>query len=204
LETHKLVIFDQKGEKTMNSKMLLIVITVAVLMVGPVYASGCRGGHFIGAYVSSPNTPTDLFGDGTVIHNFVFQLNLGSDGSATQYWTGLPDYFLTLGTGSPQIGSWSCRNDGKLIVTLLAGGYAPIAPGPNNPTNDVSLLRHLRTTYLFTVDDDNTLTRIQSRSRVYAPADDASIATGGTLATLHTDTVQYKRLVASDADLLAP
>ena len=148
----------------------------------------------------------EVFRDGLVLHTFVFQLNLDSDGSATQYWTGLPDYILTLGTGSPQIGSWKCRNDGKLIITLLSAGYAPVDPDPplHNPTNDVSLAFHTRTTYLFTVDDDNTLTRIQSRSRTYDVNEDPSIATGGTLGDIDNHTRQYKRLSASDADLLAP
>ena len=184
---------------------LLMLITLSIFLAAPAFASGCRTSKVVGAFVSSPNTPTDVFGDGSVIHTFVFQLNLDSDGSATQYWTGLPDYIMTLGTGSPQIGSWKCRNDGKLIITLLSAGYIPVDPNPpNNPTNDVSLAFHTRTTYLFTVDDDNTLTRIQSRSRRYAPADDASIATGGTLLTINNTTTQYKRLSASDADLLAP
>ena len=189
----------------MNKKMLLMVITVAVLMVGPVFASsGCRNGHFVGAYLSSPNAPSDLFGNGDVVHTFVFQLNLHSDGTADQYWTGLPDYILTLGTGSPWIGSWTCRNDGKLIVTMLFAGYLPVDPGPNNTTRDVSLVFHSRSTYLFTVDDDNTITRIQSRSRTYDVNEDPSIASGGTLGMINNATVQYKRLSASDADLLAP
>jgi hypothetical protein len=188
----------------MNKKMLLIVITAAVLMIAPAFASsGCRNGHFVGAYVSSPNAPTQVFHD--VAHTFVYQLNLDSDGSATQYWTGLPDYILTLGTGSPQIGSWKCRNDGKLIIMLLSAGYAAVPPNPpDNPTNDVSLAFHTRTTYLFTVDDDNTLTRIQSRSRTYDVDEDPSNPTGGSLSAINSDTRQYKRFAASDADLLAP
>lgn len=188
----------------MNKKMLLIVITVAVLMVAPAFASGgCRNGHFVGAYVSSPNAPTDVFPD--VHHTFVFQLNLHSDGTADQYWTGLPDYVMTLGTGSPWIGSWTCRNDGKLVVTMLFAGYVPVESDPvDNPTNDISLSFHSRSTYLFTVDDDNTITRIQSRSRTYHIDEDPSIATGGTLGMISNATVPYKRLSASDADLLAP
>ena len=183
---------------------LLMLITLSIFLAAPALASGCRNGHFVGSYTSSPNAPNDLFGDGTVIHTFVYQLTLNSDGTANQYWTGLPDYFITLGTGSPWIGSWKCRNDGKLVVTLLTAGYVPVEPSANNPTNDVELNFHARTTYLFTVDDDNTVTRIQSRSRVYAPDQDPSIETGGTLNPISNATVQFKRLVASDADLTAP
>jgi hypothetical protein len=186
-------------------KKIMMVAAMAIFMAGSSYAAGgCRSGKFVGSYVTSPNAATDVFGDGTVIHTFAFQLTLQSDGTATQYWTGLPDYLLTLGTGSPWIGSWTCRNDGKLVVTFLRATYLPVEPGVNNPTNDIQLTAHVRSTYLFSVDDDNTLTRIQARARVYDPADDPSIATGGTLGNISNAAVQYKRLVASDADLTAP
>ena len=91
---------------------LLILMTLSIFLAAPSFAggtAGCRSGHFVGSYITSPNSPTDLFGNGTVIHTYAYQLTLTSDGSATQYWTGLPDYILTLGTASPWIGSWKCR-----------------------------------------------------------------------------------------------
>ena len=186
---------------------LLIVMTLSFFVAAPVFAggtTGCRNGHFLGSYISSPNPPTDLFGDGSVIHTFVYELTLNSDGTATQYWTGLPDYISTLGTASPWIGSWKCRSDGKLVVSMLLAGFVPVGPGVNNPTNDISLAYHSRWTYLFSVDDDETLTRTQLRTRTYGPADDPAVLTGGTLSGLNTSTAQYKRIVASDADLMAP
>jgi len=186
---------------------LLIVMTLSFFVAAPVFAggtTGCRNGHFLGSYISSPNPPTDLFGDGSVIHTFVYELTLNSDGTATQYWTGLPDYISTLGTASPWIGSWKCRSDGKLVVSMLLAGFVPVGPGVNNPTNDISLAYHSRWTYLFSVDDDETLTRTQLRTRTYGPADDPAVLTGGTLSGLNTSTAQYKRIVASDADLIAP
>jgi hypothetical protein len=191
-----------KGGKMV--KKMFVLAAMVVFTVGSAYAANCRNGKFAGSYVSSPNAPTDLFGDATVVHTFVFQLTLHSDGTASQYWTGLPDYELTLGTGSPWIGSWTCRNDGKLVVSLLRASYLPVAPGVNNPTNDIELLGHFRSTYLFTIDDDNTVTRIQARSRTYGPDEDPSIATGGTLGAISNAAVPYKRLVASDSDLTAP
>jgi len=175
-------------------------------MVGPAFAtSGCRNGHFVGSYTTSPNVPTDVFGDGSVFNTYIFQLHLNGDGTATQYWTGFPDYLLSLGTGSQWMGSWKCRNDGKLVIVLLRATYLPVGPNPPNvPTRDVALAFHTRTTYLFSVDDDNTVTRIQARSRFYTPDEDPSNATGGTLGTISNATVQYTRFVASDADLTAP
>ena len=74
---------------------------------------------------------------------------------------------------------------------------------PNVPT-DLILLFNVRTTRLFSVTDDNTLTRTQSRSRRYTPTQDPTDPTAGTLRPLNTTAVSYKRLLASDADLLAP
>ena|ERR1043166_5390112 len=114
---------------------------------------------------------------------------------------------LSSGTGTPSVGSWQCRADGKLVVTIITAVYAPTHDalhGILNVPTDLFLLFHSRSTYLFSVPDDNTLTRIQARSRRYAPAEDPTDPNGGTLRPLNTTVVDYKRLVASDADLLAP
>jgi hypothetical protein len=181
---------------------ITIFMSVTALAAPP--KTGCNKFNFTGTFLS-PNEQ-DVFGDGN-IHKFVLQLTLNSDGTANQFWTGLPDYIINAGTGSPQIGSWTCRTDGKLVIVWIQGTYVPVYPSddPLNITSqDVKLWRHNRTTYLFTVDDDNTVTRVQSRNRSYLPTEDPSNAAGGTLGTISNATVTYKRLAASDADLLAP
>jgi hypothetical protein len=188
----------------MISKLTLAFAALLVFMTVPAFADpGCRNGKFVGSY-TSPSPASDVFGDTTAVHAFTFQLTLHSDGTANQFWTGLPDFQNTLGTGSPWIGSWKCRSDGKVVVTLIRATYLPT----NNPNvierPDVELVNHVRNTYLFSVVDDNTLQRIQARARVYTPSQDPTVATGGTLGNLSTTVIEYKRLVASDADLLAP
>jgi hypothetical protein len=70
---------------------------------------------------------------------------------------------------------------------------------------DLVVGNHIRQTFLFSVTDANTLTLTQRRSRVYDPTQDPTNPTGGVLFPLHTGVLAvYKRLVASDADLLAP
>jgi hypothetical protein len=98
-----------------------------------------------------------------------------------------------------------------LVVTVIFAVYAPTTDAINHPATvpapppvDLLLLQHTRATYLFSVTNANTLTRIQARNRVYAAALDPSDPTGGILRPLRTAVVVYKRLVASDADLLAP
>ena len=172
----------------------------------PAFAAktGCKKFNFLGSY-TRVDAPVDVFGDGSAVHQYVFQLNLTADGVARQYWTGLPDYALNIGTGSEPIGSWTCRDDGKLVVTILFATYVPTNPAdPNTPVADVRLFRHTRTTILFDVPDDNTLSRIQSRSRSYLPGADSTDAAGGTLGAISNAAITYRRFVASDADLLLP
>jgi hypothetical protein len=197
-------------------KVMFAFVVLALLMViaTPAIAqgtAGCKTSKFIGSYTSSTSFP-DIWGDGSnVAHTFVSQLNLHSDGIATQEFTGGPDIMLSGGTGTPFVGSWICRKDGKLVVTFITAIYGPTTDAINHPTTvpdpppvDLFLVASSRFTYLFTVTDDNTLTRIQARRRNYLPAEDPSDLAAGSLRPLNTSLVEYKRLVASDADLLAP
>ena len=187
----------------MLRKVTINLTVVLILLAGTAFGANCKNGKFVGSY-TSPNLDVDLFGDGSVVHSLVFQLNLRSDGTADQYWTGAPDYLINLGSGSPWIGSWDCRNDGKLVVTMLRASYVPTTPSANAVNPDIELLNHVRNTYLFSIDDQNTLTRIQSRARVYDIHDDPTDPAGGTLGTISNAHVVYRRLIATDADLLAP
>jgi hypothetical protein len=187
----------------MLKSAILAATLLAVFFAVPTLAGDCNNDKFPGTY-TRVDAPTDVLGDG-VLHQYVYQLVLNSDGSAIQYWTGLPDYQTSAGTGSINIGSWKCRNDGKLVVSLLAATYEPVAADPNvGIVDDVRLLRHTVTTLLLKVNNPNTLTRIQARNRNYAAGDDPTDSAGGTLSALTTTQVTYKRFVASDADLTAP
>lgn len=188
----------------MLKKMVLVAAILTVFATIPAFAgAGCKNGKFVGTYTNT-NADVDLFGDGSVVHTFVNQLTLHADGTANFYWTGYNDYFTNLGTGSPSIGSWTCRNDGKLIVNLITAVYLPSVPSGNAPSPDVTLSLHFRTTYLYSVDDDNTIRRIQSRTRRYTPSQDPGDPNGGTLGALNNLQLTYKRLVASDTDFSLP
>ena len=187
-------------------KNVMLSLVALMFMVIPAFAdAGCKTGKFVGSY-TRPQTLNDVWADSTgVNHTVLFQLNLQNDGTAFQYWTGLPDLMLNGGTGSPSVGSWQCRDDGKLVVTFINAAYTPTTDTHGNPSPvDLLLLQHSRTTLLFTVTDGDTLTRTQTRSRTYSVTEDPSDPTAGTLRPLNTSAVVYKRLVASDADLLAP
>ena len=191
----------------MLNKTLIGIALFAVYMVVPTFAApatGCNKIKFTGSYVRTVQAfPLQ---DGSVQHMTLFQLNLNADGTAIQNWTGFLDYAINTGAGSPYFGSWTCRADGKLIVTLISAGYAPV-PANSNPevtSQDISLAFHSRNTYLYSVDDVNTLTRIAARTRSYDPSQDPTDPTGGSLGPVNTTPVVFKRLVAVDDDLLVP
>lgn len=191
------------------SKLMLVLVALSVFMVVPAFANpGCKNGKFVGSYVRSSAFP-DLWGDASnVNHTFVYQLNLNSDGTAYENFSGAPDVMLSGGSGTPSVGNWQCRNDGKLVVTMISALYGltndAAMHGVLNVPVDLFLAVHQRSTYLFAVTDDNTLTRIQARNRLYPADQDPTDPNGGILRPLNTTVVGYKKLVASDADLLAP
>jgi len=173
--------------------------------------AGCKNGKFIGSYTHLDTFP-DIWGDGSnVEHQIIQQLNLHSDGTVTQENAGAPDIMLSAGMNTPLVGSWTCRRDGMLVVTVIFAIYGPTTDAINHPSTvpfpppvDLFLVQHTRATYLFSVTDANTLTRIQARNRRYDPTQDPTDPTGGVLRPLNTTVVVFTRLVASDADLLAP
>ena len=190
----------------MLKRAIIALAVITIFMTVSAMATprtGCKKFNFLGTFLSP--SQSDVFGDGN-IHKFAFQLTLNGDGTVNQFWTGLPDYIINAGTGSSQIGSWTCRDDGKLVIVWIQASYLPVTPSEYSvlTSQDVELLTHSRTTYLFSVEDDNTVTRIQSRTRRYTPTQDPTDAAGGTLLAPSSTVVTYKRLVASDADLLAP
>jgi len=192
--------------------VLVAFAVLLVFMVTPAFSQGtCRSGMFVGTY-TNVFTYTDLWGDGSNVVNVVLnQLTLHSDGTARLNSTGFPDLMLSFGIAPSQIGSWTCRNDGKLVVTLLFGVLAPttdakghLSTVPDPPPVDLLIFGHTRVTFLISVTDASTLTITQTGRRHYHPTEDPTDPNGGRLGPLETDEVVYKRLVASEADLLAP
>jgi hypothetical protein len=192
--------------------VLVAFLALSVFIVLPAFPQGsCKSGRFTGSYTHLDTYP-DVWGDGSMVENqTIRQLTLHSDGTATEESTGGPDLMLSFGTISSRIGSWRCRNDGLLVVTLIFAVYLPTTDAvnhpstvPNPPPVDILLAQHSRITSLFSVTDANTLTRIEARTRQYTATEDPTDPTGGVLQPLNTVEVVYNRLVTSDADLLAP
>jgi len=194
--------------------VVVAVVVFSVFMVTPAFPqgnAGCKTGTFVGSYTSVAAV-SDVWGDGSnVVHQYIAQLNLHSDGTVIEEFSGAPDTMLSFGLSTPRVGSWTCRNDGMLVVTSILAIYGPTTDAINHPSTvpfpppvDLFLIQHTRATFLFSVTDANTLTRIQARNRRYTAEQDPTDPNGGVLRPLNTNVVVYKRVVASDADLLAP
>jgi len=197
--------------------VLVAFLALPVFMALPAFpqggvTAGCKTGEFIGSYTHLVTFP-DVWGDGSNVENqTINQLNLHSDGTATLESTATPDLMLSFGPISfVPIGSWKCRNDGLLVVTLIWANYLPTTDAVNHPSSvpnpppvDILLVGHQRVTGLFSVTGANSVTRILARARVYSATEDPTDPTGGVLLPLNTNVLVYTRLVPSDADLLAP
>src|ERR1041385_6205005 len=155
----------------MLRKIALLTVILTVFAAINAFADSCATGNFVGTYTRL--TPaSDIVGNGE-LHAFTFQLTFHADGTVTQYWTGLLDYQNSAGTGSINIGAWKCRDNGNILVTLLSASYIPTPSDPNlGIVDDVKLLSHSRTTMVLNVDNANSLTRIKSITRTYAPDQD--------------------------------
>ena len=123
----------------MLKKMMITLAALMIFAVVPAFAdAGCKNGKFVGSY-TRVQLNQDIFGDGTVLHTFLTQLTLHSDGTADLYNTALLDYVINTGTASPSIGSWNCRQDGKLVVTFLNANYRPTTTTTTAPKPDIAL-----------------------------------------------------------------
>src|SRR6516225_4724695 len=118
--------------------VLVAFLALSVFTVLPAFpqgSAGCKTGKFTGAYTHLDTIP-DVWGDGSNVENqTIRQLTLHSDGTATDDGTGGPDLMLSLGTISSRIGSWKCRSDGLLVVTLIWAVYLPTTDAVNHPSS---------------------------------------------------------------------
>jgi hypothetical protein len=205
----------------LKKAVVTVVVLSTFLLASAFAANNCFTLKSIGSFtrLHGPFPNPDLFGDGSNINHDVAyfeQLNLHIDGTAEWFYTGGPDLVMNAGGPTPASGSWKCRADGMLVVTLVRADYLPsddsltghswngLNPVVSTFRPDLLLQDHLRSTWLFSITDGNTLTLVQRRGRLYTGLQDPTDPAGGTLLPLHTDSSVYKRLVASDADLLLP
>jgi len=188
---------------------VITLIALSLFLVAPAFAGNkgnggdCKDQKVTGSY----NRVIDgTFSDGygvVIPRTYLRQLNLNAGGTVNQQQSTPLDGAINVGAHSSWLGSWECRKDGKLLVNVLHANYEPIPAGAIFPGSheDLYLLEHLRTTYLFTVEDNDTLKLIQAVARFYDMTEDPTDPNAGTLGTEDFDEYLYKRLKPSDADL---
>jgi len=112
---------------------IIAITAVSLLYAGPAFSvkkdkagNICKDKNVVGSYtqVSQYSYP-DYYGvvrDRTYVH----QLNLNAGGTALLMWTASRDLMINGASDTVQLGSWTCRYDGKLLVTTLAGVHSGI------------------------------------------------------------------------------
>jgi hypothetical protein len=94
------------------------------------------------------------------IQPYINQLRLGVDGTA--YWFSSAAFdLILLGTSMPGIGSWTCLEDGTVLVTTVTTGYFQISPFGDvlqpGQQLDITIGANFRITQRLSVVDRDTL-----------------------------------------------
>ncbi|MFC1777540.1 hypothetical protein ACFL3I_09400 [Pseudomonadota bacterium] len=184
---------------------------VSLLFAGSAFAGKkdnagnmCKDKDVVGSYMQSAEYDfTDGYGN-LVDRFYVDQLNLSSGGTVHERLTAGQDLIMYAGLGSTWLGSWTCRNDGKLLVTALSADYAPIPTNTLFPgsLSDIALVYHYRWTYLFSVEDKDTLKLEKYAVRGYGMTEDPTDPDAGGIIIEGDEEIYLDRLIPSDADLL--
>jgi hypothetical protein len=204
----------------MFKKATLVLAALSIFLVAPAFAkdkeSKCKEKDVVGSYVSAdPSSlpiPLDYYVpgfegvNGTRDVTYVFQLILQAGGTATLDWTGRSDYKMTEGTVSTYHGNWECRKDGTLLLTTIGAAYVPTDYNPyqDREVSDIQLAGHNRHNRLFSVDDEDTITMVQSVRRYYFPDQDPTDPLDGFPRPLTYPDIVFTRLAPSTEGLDLP
>ena len=121
---------------------LLMVLTLSAMALA---APKCSPFSVSGSYVRQ-------------VPPYIDQLTLRVDGTVYRF-TSAAFHLILEGTSIPGIGSWTCLNDGTVLVTTINAGYLNDfgdIPQPGLPL-DIYISNNFRVTSKFSVLDGNTL-----------------------------------------------
>jgi hypothetical protein len=131
----------------MSKHTLAALVALSILSSMALAAPKCKPFSVAGSYVRQ-TVP------------YIDQLTLGIDGTAYWFNSGSFDLIL-LGTFTPEIGSWTCLDDGTVLVTTLGSEYLQNSPSGDVPQTgqplDINISVNLRITQKLSVVDPDTL-----------------------------------------------
>jgi len=194
----------------MIKKRVITLILLSLFLVGPAFAKkgasgGCKAKDVVGSYTRIIDGTFFDFDVPADVHERIYfrQLNINPGGTVYQAESSGPDVMINFGKRSQWSGAWKCRSDGKLLVTMLVAIYLPVPEDEYFPGShqDLAIVTNRRVTYLFSVEDKNTLKLVQAIGRRYDMTEDPSDPAGGTLGSEFFGERFYTRLIPSDADL---
>ena len=143
----------------MLKNVLAAMVTLSVLVGSTAFATDdssgvCKGKKVVGSYVRQrPN------------FEIIDQLTLNSDGTAYWYQSTAFDFLVTGGSFIPQTGSWTCTDDGSVVVTTIGTAYRSTGADLVKDTNG-------RLTERLSVIDNDTLLPTHRQFRDFALTDD--------------------------------
>jgi hypothetical protein len=131
----------------MLKSILAALVALLILSSTAFAAPTCKPFTVAGSYVRQTSP-------------YIDQLTLGIDGTAYSFSSGAFDLIL-LGTTIPGVGSWTCLDDGTVLVTTIRSEYVQNSPSgdvpqPGQPL-DINISVNLRITNKLSVVDLNTL-----------------------------------------------
>ena len=131
----------------MLKRTLPALVALLILSSTALAAPKCKPFTVTGSYVRQ-------------LSPYIDQLTLGVDGTA--YWFSSSSFdSILLGAFTPEIGSWTCLDDGTVLVTTIGSNYfqnSPFGdvPQPGQPL-DINLAENVRFTRKLSVVDSDTL-----------------------------------------------
>jgi hypothetical protein len=133
--------------KSTLTALVALFILSSTALAAPDDASKCNPFKVAGAYVLH-------------ISPYIDQLTLGIDGTAYSFTSASFDAFLQ-GAIIPEIGGWTCLDDGTVLVTTIGSAYSNNSafgdiPQPGQPL-DINIAVNRRNTRKLSVIDRDTL-----------------------------------------------
>ncbi len=168
--------------------MLIFAVSTTAFASAPDGDDGnvCQSKTWLGSYV----VQVPINGK-----QFLEYFQFGESGTVRHSATFYPEQMISSGTSTPSVGTWKCRTDGTIALTLIFASFPPDGAG------DLTLGYHVRASLILQITGKKVLTRTKLVARVYPDSFDPTNPNIGFIAFVTDDPEDYTKLEVSDADL---